>query len=173
MHYNFGKGWNALKNLATGNGNYDFALPLLPTGHTFSYYFAAADVCGNSSTLPAGAPIEVFQFKILPSENNFFLLAYSGKQDYQNTELPVYIEQLNNNIAYDIYDWKNLPNIQFRMSFYYSGLCLHRHCKSCYLVFITEIDGLSEFGHYENPKNLFSPPMALLSANRVLLIPIL
>ena len=157
LHYNFGEGWNALEGMATGNGNYDFALPLLPTGHTVSYYFAAADVCGNSSTLPAGAPIEVFQFKILPSENTSVLLAYSGKQDYQNTELPVYIEQLNNaNIAYDIYDWEEFA--EYTIPNTYSTILAYACTGTASPATLYLSQKLMDFlnsGTIDNPKNLF------------------
>ncbi|HOU26204.1 MAG TPA: T9SS type A sorting domain-containing protein, partial [Candidatus Cloacimonas sp.] len=157
LHYNFGEGWNTLDGVATGDGNYDFALPLIPAGHTFSYYFAAADINNNSSTLPATAPTEVFQFKILPSENTAVLLAYSGKQDYQHTELPVYIERLENlNIDYDIYNWEEyaeytIPNV-------YSTILAYANTGTASPATLYLSQKLMDFlnsGTIDNPKNLF------------------
>ena len=157
LHYNFGEGWNTLDGVATGDGNYDFALPLIPAGHTFSYYFAAADINNNSSTLPATAPTEVFQFKILPSENTAVLLAYSGKQDYQHTELPVYIERLENlNIDYDIYNWEEYA--EYTIPDVYSTILAYANTGTASPATLYLSQKLMDFlnsGTIDNPKNLF------------------
>ncbi|OQC06167.1 MAG: flagellar basal body rod modification protein [Candidatus Cloacimonetes bacterium ADurb.Bin089] len=157
LHYNFGEGWNTLEGVATGDGNYDFALPLIPAGHTFSYYFAAADINNNSSTLPAAAPTEVFQFKILPSENTEVLLAYSGKQDYQYTELPVYIERLENlNIDYDIYNWEEYA--EYTIPDVYSTILAYANTGTASPATLYLSQKLMDFlnsGTIDNPKNLF------------------
>jgi len=63
LHYNIGQGWNSVNGMLTGNGYYDFPLPNIPNGNELSYYFQATDELGNSGTLPASAPAEVYEFK--------------------------------------------------------------------------------------------------------------
>ncbi|OQC05853.1 MAG: flagellar basal body rod modification protein [Candidatus Cloacimonetes bacterium ADurb.Bin089] len=157
LHYNFGEGWNTLEGVATGDGNYDFTLTQIPAGHPLSYYFAAADIHNNSSALPAAAPTEFFQFKILPSENTTVLLAYSGKQDYQNTELPVYIERLNNaNITYDIYNWEEYA--EYTIPDVYSTILAYANTGTASPATLYLSQKLMDFlnsGTIDNPKNLF------------------
>ncbi len=114
LHYNSGDSWNTLNGMPTGNGYYSFAVPPLPSGHALRYYFSASDILGNGGTLPANAPTEAFQFNLLPSANTEVLLAYSGSQDYQHVELPLYEARLQSlNINYDTYNWEEFDNYQF------------------------------------------------------------
>lgn len=107
LQYNTGEGWNTVEGMPTGDGYYSFALPTLVSGHDLRYYFVASDALGNSGTLPANAPTEAYQFKLLPSANTEVLVAYSGSQDYQRVELPLYEARLQEqNINYDIYNWE-------------------------------------------------------------------
>jgi len=107
LQYNLGEGWNSTAGMPTGDGYYSFALPTLPAGNNLRYYFVASDALGNSGTLPANAPADAYQFKLLPSANTEVLVAYSGSQDYQRVELPLYEARLQAlNINYDIYNWE-------------------------------------------------------------------
>jgi hypothetical protein len=157
LHYNYGEGWDTLEGIATGNGYYTFILPQLPTGHTFSYYIASADANENSSTLPAGAPDEVFQFKILPTDGTEVLLAYSGKQDYQHTELPVYVERLENlNISYDLYNWEEYE--EYSIPDTYSTIITYACTGSASpatLYFSQKLMDFLNSGTIDNAKNLF------------------
>lgn len=108
--YNTGSGWQTLNGMPTGQNNYDFALPTIPQGSTLQYYYLATDILGNSSTLPTNAPSQYYSFDILPTADTNVLLAYSGSQDYQRTELAVYEDLLNDlNISYDKYNWEEYP----------------------------------------------------------------
>lgn len=157
LHYNTGEGWNTLEGIPSGDGNYEFILPQIPTGHNVSYYFAAADIIGNASTLPANAPNDVYMFKILPSENTSVLLAYSGKQDYQHTELPVYVERLDNlNISYDLYNWEEYDTYSIPTS--YSTIIAYASTGTGGPATLYLSQKLIEFlnsGTIDNAKNLF------------------
>jgi hypothetical protein len=107
LHYNTGSGWQTVTGTSTGQNNYAFALPTLSQGSNLQYYIQASDTIGNTATLPANAPEEVYGFKMLPSANTNVLLLFSGSQDYQRTELATYEALLNQqNINYDSYNWE-------------------------------------------------------------------
>ena len=114
LHYNYGEGWlTAVPSGSSGN-SYTYELQELPLGCTFSYYFTASDSQGNSSSLPSDAPANLFSFKILPTAGANVLLAYSGNQDYQRVELPVYEGLFNDlDLNYDVYDWEEYPSYTF------------------------------------------------------------
>lgn len=107
LHYNAGGSWQTLDGMSDGANNYGFSMPDLPLGAVIQYYFSAEDEFGNSGTLPLTAPTEYFSFKILPDANSSVLIAYSGRQDYQRTELPLYQARLDAlNISYDVFDYE-------------------------------------------------------------------
>ncbi|MDD4224511.1 MAG: choice-of-anchor J domain-containing protein [Candidatus Cloacimonetes bacterium] len=111
LHYNYGSGWQSLAATSVQGAFYSFDLPEIPLGSELRYYFSAADELNNSGTLPSGAPGESFSFKILPSASATVLLAISGNQDYQRTELPFYTQQFDAlDFDYDIYDWEEYPS---------------------------------------------------------------
>ncbi len=112
LHYNLGNGWETVDYSAFTEPNiYSYALENIPLSTTIEYYFEAVDLHSNIATLPADAPFEVFSFDILPTVGANVLLAYSGSQDYQRIELPVYMAHLDaNNISYDIYNWEEYPS---------------------------------------------------------------
>jgi len=157
LHYNIGDGWNTLDGMHTGNGYYSFAVPALPSGHELQYYFSAADVLGNSGTLPANAPNEIFQFKLLPSAATQVLIAYSGSQDYQRVELPLYEARLQAlNIPYDIYNWEEFDDYQFPTQ--YSTLLAYASVGSQSpkaLHFAQALMSYMGSGTIENRKNVF------------------
>ncbi len=157
LHYNIGNGWNTVSGMPTGNGYYSFAVPTLPSGHALQYYFSAADVIGNSGTLPANAPTEIFQFKLLPSANTQVLLAYSGSQDYQHVELPLYEARLQSlNINYDIFNWEEFDDYQFPTQ--YSTVLAYASVGSQSPETLHFAQALMNFmgsGTVENRKNVF------------------
>jgi len=114
LHFNYGAGWLTAVPSAIEGNLYSFAISDLPLGSTFNYYFSASDVLANSSTLPATAPNEYYSFKILPTLGAQALIVYSGNQDYQRTELPVYEDLLQSlEISYDIFNWEEYPTYTF------------------------------------------------------------
>jgi len=157
LHYNIGQGWNSVNGMLTGNGYYDFPLPNIPNGNELSYYFQATDELGNSGTLPASAPAEVYEFKILPSSNTEVLVAYSGNQDYQRIELPLYKARLEAlNIPYDIYNWEEYDNYAFPTA--YSTIIAYASVGSQSpkaLFFAQAMMDFMESGTVTNPKNVF------------------
>ena len=111
LHYNHGGGWQSLAPGSVQGATRSFYLPQIPLGSELRYYFSASDALGNSVTLPAGAPDGTLGFQILPSAGATVLLAISGNQDYQRTELPFYTGEFDAlGLAYDIYDWEEFPS---------------------------------------------------------------
>ncbi len=107
LHYNHGSGWQSLAPSSVQGTAYNFTLPQIPLGSELRYYFSASDEMNNSSTLPAEAPSESFGFNILPTAGATVLLAISGNQDYQRSELPYYTQEFDSlGLAYDVYDWE-------------------------------------------------------------------
>lgn len=157
LHYNIGDGWNTVNGMHTGNGYFSFAVPALPSGHELQYYFSAADVIGNNGTLPANAPTELFQFKLLPSANTEVLVVYSGSQDYQRVELPLYEARLQElNINYDIYNWEEYDEYQFPTQ--YSSLLAYASVGSQSpkaLFFAQALMNYMNSGTLTNRKNVF------------------
>ncbi|HOZ01475.1 MAG TPA: choice-of-anchor J domain-containing protein [Candidatus Syntrophosphaera sp.] len=116
--YNTGGTWNTLDPASQQGSDYFFQLPELPLGAELHYYFMASDIQLNSGTLPAGAPADFYTFKILPTPETRMLLAYSGSQDYQHQELPVYENLLNSlDMDYDIYNWEEYPSYLFPLQY--------------------------------------------------------
>lgn len=114
MFFTYTNMWDDVAGTPTGDGYYSFVLPELPQGSTLRYYFRAEDTLGNIGFLPADAPGNSFSFKILPGTDTDVLLVYSGSQDYQRIELPVYQARLEAlNIPYDIYDWEEYDSYAF------------------------------------------------------------
>lgn len=111
LHYNYGSGWMSMAPSSETGVNYSFSLQGIPLGSELRYYFSADDALGNGGTLPAQAPAESFGFRILPTAGAQVLIAFSGNQDYQRSELPFYTQQLDAlDIAYDLYDWEEFPS---------------------------------------------------------------
>jgi hypothetical protein len=127
LHYSTGGEWTALDPSGSSGSEYSFQLPELPLGSTLDYFFSASDEHDNSCTLPANAPAEHYQFRILPTAGTSVLLLYSGRQDYQHVELPVYTGLLNAlDLAYDAYNWEEyedyrIPN-QYSAVFCYASV---------------------------------------------------
>jgi len=114
LHYLSPSGWTSLNYTSAYGNDYVFQLPALALGTDLVYYFSAVDALGNACTLPANAPASTYQFRILPTAGVNVLLAYSGRQDYQLTELPVYTNLFNSaNLSYDIYNWEEYDSYRF------------------------------------------------------------
>jgi hypothetical protein len=118
LYYNFDGTWHNMPPSQSQSGNFTYVLPTLPAGSTLRYYFSAQDELGNSSQLPILAPIGVFTLKILPSSGTNVLLLYSGRQDYDHSELMIYQQHLNGqDVAYDIYNWEEYDSYRFPPSY--------------------------------------------------------
>ncbi|MDZ4183199.1 MAG: choice-of-anchor J domain-containing protein [Candidatus Cloacimonadaceae bacterium] len=112
LHYNHGAGWQSVSATPGDANQYSYTLTNLPLGSTLQYYFQAEDVEGNIGRLPAGNGY--YSFKILPTASANVLIAYSGTQDYQRIELPIYEGILTDmGIGYDIYNWEEYPQYAF------------------------------------------------------------
>jgi hypothetical protein len=117
LHYNTGAGCQVLSPQSIQQNDYYFMLTDLPLGSTVQYYFEAQDALGNLAKLPQTAPVEVYSFKVLPTAGAQVLIAYSGTQDYERIELPIYEDLMAQlQIPYDIYNWEEYPSYSFQLS---------------------------------------------------------
>lgn len=111
LHYNYGNGWQYVEPSQQVGNDYIFTLVDIPLGATVQYFFDAEDVFAHSSILPEE---DYFCFKVLPTAGTEVLLAYSGSQDYQHNELPIYEAHLTESgISYDKYNWEEYPEYSF------------------------------------------------------------
>jgi len=158
--YDSGNGWVTLDHSSFIEPNiYTYTLSDLQQGEEIHYYFQAIDSSENANegTLPANAPAEYYSFKVLPFQENFILLAYSGSQDYTGTELEVWQETLDyDNMDYDVYNWQEWQDVeipdQYQAIFLFSNSASHSD----------ELDSLCtgvmnwlDTGTTNYPKNLF------------------
>lgn len=157
LHFNIGNGWQQMSVDTILGNEYYFNLTNLPLGETVRYYFQATDAMGNEATLPANAPDGHFSFKTLPTEGAQVLIAYSGTQDYNRIELPVYETLLSNmNIAYDIYNWEEYDNYNIPAS--YKGILAYANTGSAHTAMQYFADQLTTYldsGTTANPRNLW------------------
>jgi hypothetical protein len=160
LHYNYGAGWQAIGHTSFEMPNiYHYVLPQIPAGVELSYYFEATDnsVAQNSGTLPAGAPGDVFSFRILPTSGVGTLLAYGGAQDQSGTELAEFTAGLDAaDVVYDIYDWFEYEN--FRFSNKYDAIFIYGKSSGGGSQHDTLSVALMEYldsGTNEEPRNLF------------------
>ncbi len=118
LHYNTGGAWQSLDFSSQQGNDYFFQLPALPLGAYLNYYFSATDALANSGNLPADAPQNFFSFKILPTPGSEVLIAYSGNQDYELEELPIYVGLLTAlDVDYDVYDWQEYASYRFPLQY--------------------------------------------------------
>lgn len=155
--YNYNGSWIAMPPTQVQNSDYVFNLPDLPQGSLVRYYFHAADEHNNAAFLPSNAPTEYYSFKVLPSADTHVLVVYSGTQDYNLVELPVYeaaLQQLN--IAYDIYNWQEYVSYRFPIA-YDAVLCYASigisgaQSDTLCIALMQYLDS----GTIQNPKNVF------------------
>ena len=129
----------------------------LAQGSTIRYYFEATDSETNSSRLPAGAPTEYYSYKVLPTADAQVLIAYSGTQDYQRTQLPIYEDLLSGlGITYDIFDWEEELNYSFPTQ--YKGILAYATTGSAnerMYYMATALTDYLDLGTIANPKNLW------------------
>lgn len=157
LHYSAGGDWQTLSAASVSGSSYNFQLPVLPRGTALHYYFSATDEHGNSTTLPMNPPTADYGFDILPGNGAQVLLAYSGRQDYQHVELPVYIEQFEAlGINYDIYDWEEYPAwaipAQYQAVFVYASTGTSGpKAELLSTVLMDYMDG----GTIQHPRNVF------------------
>ena len=169
LYYQSGEGYDSIDGVQTGHAEYYFSFTDLEQGQEIRYYIEAIDIHGNSSTLPASLDDELFGFKILPSHNTSVLLAYSGSQDYQNIELPVYQARLDElNIAYDIYDWEEYET--YEIPDVYNTLLVYASSGSANPQNVEMVSKLIDFldsGTVERPVNLFISSDGWASASHI------
>ncbi len=114
LYYRYGGEWISTSYDSVDGTTYHFTTGDIPQGSSVEYYLEASDENGYTSTLPNGAPDNIYTFNTLPMQDVTVLLAYSGTQDWQNIEYPVYIDILDDlNIDYDIYDWQEYASFRF------------------------------------------------------------
>ncbi|MDY6915893.1 MAG: choice-of-anchor J domain-containing protein [Candidatus Cloacimonadota bacterium] len=130
LYYNLGTNWETVSYSEFTEPNvYTFILDNLDSGTNVQYYISAEDEFGNSSTLPAEAPQEFFHFQVLPNADTPILLGYAGNMDYNNTELPLYEEVLDDlSIPYDKYDWQEYS--EFELPHTYQAMIIYANSGS-------------------------------------------
>ena len=169
LYYQTDEGFDSIDGVQIAHAEYYFSFTDLNQGQELRYYIAASDIHGNSSTLPASPDDELFSFKILPSANTSVLLAYSGSQDYQNLELPVYQARLDElNIAYDIYDWEEYE--AYEIPDVYSTILAYASSGSQNdqnVEFVAKLISFLQSGTTERPVNLFISSDGWASASHI------
>ncbi|MCF7912844.1 MAG: choice-of-anchor J domain-containing protein [Candidatus Cloacimonetes bacterium] len=160
LMYDSGNGWLALEHSSFTEPNiYNYTFTDLLPGTEIHYYFQARDASENANegTLPANAPENYYSFRVLPYQQNFTLLAYSGSQDYTGNELQAWQEILGSDeIPCDEYNWQEWQDVtipdQYKAVFLFSNSCSHSD----------ELDSLCtglmnwlDNGTVNYPKNLF------------------
>ncbi|HPF08860.1 MAG TPA: choice-of-anchor J domain-containing protein, partial [Candidatus Cloacimonadota bacterium] len=157
LHYDIGNGWQNINYSSNSGLDYFFNLNGLEHGTQVQYYFSAVDEPGNSANLPLNAPMEYYSFKILPSASSQVLLLYSGRQDYQRIELPIYEDLLTNlNITYDIYNWEEYQSYSIPTN--YKGVLVYATTGSANDQAYTLATALSNYldaGTVQQPKNVW------------------
>ncbi|MDD3536174.1 MAG: choice-of-anchor J domain-containing protein [Candidatus Cloacimonetes bacterium] len=166
LHYNLGSGWQQLSPDYIQNNDYYFNLSELTSGANLQYYFEAVDSHGNSARLPQNAPAEYFDFCILPRAQAKVLVAYSGKQDYQRTELPIYEGILTEmNIPYDIYNWEEYSD--YSIPAQYEGVLAYASTGTVsdkMYYFAQVLANYLDLGTPEAPRNLWFASDGLASS---------
>lgn len=166
LHYNTGSGWQTQAPLSMQQNDYYFMLVDLPLGSTVQYYFEAQDAQGNLARLPQTAPVEVYSFKVLPTQGAQVLIAYSGTQDYQRVELPVYEDLMAQlQIPYDIYNWEEYPSYSFPAQ--YQGILAYASTGTVsdkMYYFATALSQYLDLGTDQSPKNLWFSSDGLASS---------
>lgn len=166
IHYDYGLGWQSLNAASIDQLDYTFSLEGLPLGATVKYYFQAEDEHGNLSRLPLSAPTEYYSFKILPTGAAQVLIAYSGTQDYQRIELPVYEAMLTGlNIPYDIYNWEEYD--VYSIPAQYQGVLAYANTGSVspkMYYFASVLMDYLDLGTVQSPKNLWFSSDGLASS---------
>ena len=157
LHYNTGAGWQVLSPQSIQQNDYYFMLTDLPLGSTVQYYFEAQDALGNLAKLPQTAPVEVYSFKVLPTAGAQVLIAYSGTQDYERIELPLYEDLMAQlQIPYDIYNWEEYPSYSFPAQ--YQGILAYASTGTVsakMYYFATALSDFLDLGTQSSPKNLW------------------
>lgn len=176
LYYNYGSGWMAVTHDSiTQQNTYHYNIQGLPLGSTVEYYFVATDnsAASNRAVLDS-LNGEALTFKVLPTADIEVLVLSPGNipgyQDYQNTELPEYMNALDNaGIAYDIFNWAafnqyTIPE-QYEIIFAYSNSTgstpIHDTLSKALIGFL-------DSGTQAAPKNLFFASDNLPSAQHAL-----
>lgn len=157
LHYNLGSGWQEMAVTSTSANDYFFNLSDLPLGTEVQYYFSALDAASNSATLPEDAPQQYYSFKVLPTAEAKVLIAYSGTQDYNHRELPIYENIFTAmGIEYDIYDWEEYENYNIPSS--YEGIVAYANTGSAnekMQYFASQLIQYLDAGTDAEPRNLW------------------
>lgn len=157
LHYDLGAGWQSTEYTEVEQNDYSFAVADIPLGATFKYYFEAIDAQDNMSRLPADAPSGYYSFKILPTADAQVLIAYSGNQDYQRLELPIYEAAMQEQgIGYDIYDWEEYA--EYAIDPQYEAVLAYANTGSAndkMKYFAEVLTDYLALGEVQSPKNLW------------------
>lgn len=166
LFFNDGSGWQEQSVTTVSDNDYYFLVQDLPLGSTVEYYIEAEDSEGNLSRLPEDAPDSSFSFQILPTPEASVLIAYSGNQDYQRIELPIYEALLTElDIAYDIYDWEEYPSFSFPDQ--YQGILAYANTGTAsdkMYVLAEALINYLDLGTAQEPKNLWFSSDGLASS---------
>ncbi|MDY0298686.1 MAG: choice-of-anchor J domain-containing protein [Candidatus Cloacimonadaceae bacterium] len=166
LHYDTGSGWQSTTPTTNSDNNYYFNLTDLPLGSTVNYYFSAEDGEGNSVSLPADAPLTFYSFKVLPTVDAQVLIAFSGNQDYNRIELPIYEALLTElDIAYDIYNWEEYDSYILPTS--YKGILAYANTGTAnekMQYFASQLTQYLDSGTDEQPRNLWFASDGLASS---------
>lgn len=166
MYYDLGAGWQSITYTELEQNDYSFAVADLPQGAIFRYYFEAIDAEGNLSRLPIDAPNEYYGFQILPTADAQVLIAYSGIQDYQRIELPIYEALLQElQIGYDVYNWEEYD--EYAIDPQYAGVLAYANTGSAndkMRYFAGVLMNYLDLGTAQSPKNLWFSSDGLASS---------
>lgn len=166
LHYDLGSGWQEQDHTTSQGMDYFFNLNDIAPGSRVKYYFSAMDEHGNTATLPVSAPDEFYDFEILPGTGSQVLIMYSGRQDYQRVELPIYEDILTDlNISYDVYNWEEYPD--FSIPEQYEGLLVYSSTGTVSdqaYTLATAITNYLDLGTPQAPKNVWFASDGLASS---------
>ena len=167
LYYNIGDEWISVAHSSVEADVFYYVLPEMANSTTIKYYFVAIDNsdANNRGTFPANGPTEYNSFNILPTSDDVkIILAYSGSEDYKNTEFPVFTSTLDSiNVDYDIYNWEEYDD--YRITDNYDIVFLYSSSTKRDGVVDTLSVAMMDFlnsGTEANPKNIltFSDEMA-------------
>ena len=162
LYYNYGSGWQAMTHTSFESPNvYHYLLSGIPKGTNVLYYFAATDNSTNRNRGTFMNGSNNFSFQVLPMANSHILLASPGNipgfQDYQNTELPVFMNTLDQiGVQYDVYNWAAYEEYSFPDE--YDIIFAYANSPTLQEVtqkFSTELMNFLDKGTPNNPQNLF------------------
>jgi len=132
LYYDYGSGWMAVPHdSVTGLINYHYSISGIPVGATVNYKYVATDNSAFANRAELDSTLnEPLSFVVLPTAGTEILVMSPGNipgfQDYQNIELPEYVNALTNaGVQFDIYNWAAYPSYnipeQYKIIFGYAN----------------------------------------------------